>query len=219
MFAFQLRNPIHNGHALLMKDTRRIILEKGYKNPVLLLHPLGGWTKDDDAPLDVRIEQHKAVLDDGNFLDADATLMAIFPSPMMYAGPTEVQWHAKTRMNAGVQFYIVGRDPGESKTAAAAAAALSFYCDSISLSFYSKLACRIRTRKQTCTIRIMANECCRWHPVFKISRSCRSEWPPTTSSSKRWTSTIRKFMTNSNSFRARRCESWRATAKCRPTAS
>ena len=26
-------------------------------------------------------------------------------------GPTEVQWHAKSRMNAGVQFYIVGRDP------------------------------------------------------------------------------------------------------------
>lgn len=111
IFAFQLRNPIHNGHALLMKDTRKFLLEKGFKNPVLLLHPLGGWTKDDDAPLAVRIEQHKAVLEDGNFLDAESTIMAIFPSPMMYAGPTEVQWHAKTRMNTGVQFYIVGRDP------------------------------------------------------------------------------------------------------------
>jgi 3'-phosphoadenosine 5'-phosphosulfate synthase len=30
---------------------------------------------------------------------------------MMYAGPTEVQWHAKARMNAGAKFYIVGRDP------------------------------------------------------------------------------------------------------------
>ncbi len=30
---------------------------------------------------------------------------------MMYAGPTEVQWHAKARLNAGVKFYIVGRDP------------------------------------------------------------------------------------------------------------
>lgn len=28
-----------------------------------------------------------------------------------YAGPTEVQWHAKARANAGAQFYIVGRDP------------------------------------------------------------------------------------------------------------
>lgn len=111
VFAFQLRNPIHNGHALLMKDTRKLLLEKGYKNPVLLLHPLGGWTKDDDVPLKVRMEQHKAVLDDGTYLDAKSTVMAIFPSPMMYAGPTEVQWHAKTRMNAGAQFYIVGRDP------------------------------------------------------------------------------------------------------------
>ena len=32
-----------------MKDCRQQLLEKGYKNPVLLLHPLGGWTKDPDA--------------------------------------------------------------------------------------------------------------------------------------------------------------------------
>ena len=44
VFAFQLRNPIHNGHALLMQDTRQKLLERGFKNPVLLLHPLGGKT-------------------------------------------------------------------------------------------------------------------------------------------------------------------------------
>ncbi|XP_012262079.2 bifunctional 3'-phosphoadenosine 5'-phosphosulfate synthase isoform X3 [Athalia rosae] len=111
VFAFQLRNPIHNGHALLMQDTkRRLLEERGFKKPVLLLHPLGGWTKDDDVPLPVRIKQHKAVLDEG-VLDPNATLLAIFPSPMMYAGPTEVQWHAKSRMTAGANFYIVGRDP------------------------------------------------------------------------------------------------------------
>ena len=38
-------------------------------------------------------------------------MVAIFPSPMHYAGPTEVQWHAKARINAGANFYIVGRDP------------------------------------------------------------------------------------------------------------
>ena len=26
-------------------------------------------------------------------------------------GPTEVQWHAKARVAAGANFYIVGRDP------------------------------------------------------------------------------------------------------------
>ena len=110
VFAFQLRNPIHNGHALLMQDTHRNLLERGYKKPVLLLHPLGGWTKDDDVPLHVRIKQHQAVLEN-RVLDPDNTVLAIFPSPMMYAGPTEVQWHCKARISAGATFYIVGRDP------------------------------------------------------------------------------------------------------------
>lgn len=110
VFAFQLRNPVHNGHALLMNDTRKRLLETGFKNPILLLHPLGGFTKADDVPLDVRMEQHSKVLEDG-VLDPETTVVAIFPSPMHYAGPTEVQWHAKARINAGANFYIVGRDP------------------------------------------------------------------------------------------------------------
>ncbi|XP_067285364.1 bifunctional 3'-phosphoadenosine 5'-phosphosulfate synthase 2b isoform X3 [Pseudorasbora parva] len=110
IFAFQLRNPVHNGHALLMQDTKRRLLERGYKKPVLLLHPLGGWTKEDDVPLDWRMRQHAAVLEEG-VLDPENTIVAIFPSPMMYAGPTEVQWHCRARMIAGANFYIVGRDP------------------------------------------------------------------------------------------------------------
>ncbi|XP_078481179.1 ATP sulfurylase/APS kinase isoform X1 [Ciona intestinalis] len=110
VFAFQLRNPVHNGHALLMQDTKRKLVERGFKNPVLLLHPLGGWTKSDDVPLDVRMKQHSAVLEEG-VLDPQSTVVAIFPAPMMYAGPTEVQWHAKARLATGANFYIVGRDP------------------------------------------------------------------------------------------------------------
>lgn len=63
VYAFQLRNPIHNGHALLMADTRERLLARGYRRPLLLLHPLGGWTKEDDVPLPVRMRQHKAVLE------------------------------------------------------------------------------------------------------------------------------------------------------------
>jgi 3'-phosphoadenosine 5'-phosphosulfate synthase len=36
-------------------------MEMGYKNPMLLLQPLGGFTKEDDAPLPVRMEQHSKV--------------------------------------------------------------------------------------------------------------------------------------------------------------
>lgn len=71
---------------------------------------IGGWTKSDDVPLATRMRQHAAVLEE-RVLDPDSTVVAIFPSPMMYAGPTEVQWHAKARMATGANFYIVGRDP------------------------------------------------------------------------------------------------------------
>lgn len=109
VFVFQLRNPLHNGHVLLINETFQK-LRATYDNPVLLLHPVGGWTKDDDVPLKVRIEQHQVLMDEG-VLDKSRTIISIFPSPMSYAGPTEVQWHAKARLVAGVEHYIVGRDP------------------------------------------------------------------------------------------------------------
>lgn len=61
-------------------------------------------------PLPIRIRQHLAILNEG-ILDPRCTLVAIFPSPMSYAGPKEVQWHAKARVFTGSDFYIVGRDP------------------------------------------------------------------------------------------------------------
>ena len=56
----------------------------------IVLYVSGGWTKDDDVPLPVRIRQHQAIMNEG-VLDPKSTVMAIFPSPMMYAGPTEVR--------------------------------------------------------------------------------------------------------------------------------
>ena len=61
VFAFPLRNPIHNGHVLLMTDTKWQLLEMGYKNPLLLLHPLGGYTKGDDISFYWRMKQHDQV--------------------------------------------------------------------------------------------------------------------------------------------------------------
>lgn len=58
----------------------------------------GGWTKDDDVPLPVRMKQHSAILQEG-VLDPNSTVIAIFPSPMMYAGPTEVKSLFETLKN------------------------------------------------------------------------------------------------------------------------
>lgn len=110
VYAFQVRNPLHNGHVLLLKDTREQLLKLGYKNPILLLHPLGGWCKDDDVPLDTRMKQHQALIDDST-LPSDHIILAVWPSPMYYGGPTEVLWHASSRVSAGITHFITGRDP------------------------------------------------------------------------------------------------------------
>ncbi|CAM9151383.1 unnamed protein product, partial [Ectocarpus fasciculatus] len=114
VFAFQTRNPTHAGHAYLMKTSRESLLKRGYSNPILWLSPLGGWTKFDDVPLDVRIHQHENVLKEG-MLDPATTVMAIWPAPMIYGGPTEVLFHAKSRRNAGATFFVAGRDPAGMK--------------------------------------------------------------------------------------------------------
>lgn len=119
VYAFQTRNPTHSGHAYLMKAAGADLKTKGYKKPILWLSPLGGWTKDDDVPLDVRVIQHEEVLKAGlshpGGLDPDSTVMAIWPAPMVYAGPTEVQFHAKSRRSGGASYFVVGRDPAGMK--------------------------------------------------------------------------------------------------------
>jgi len=115
VYAFQTRNPTHAGHAYLMRSAGEDLIKKGYSKPVLWLSPLGGWTKDDDVPLDVRVRQHEQVLEAGlshpGGLDPATTVMAIWPAPMVYAGPTEVEFHAKSRRCAGASYFVVGRDP------------------------------------------------------------------------------------------------------------
>eukprot|EP01038_Epipyxis_sp_PR26KG_P007808 gene7808-10604_t len=121
VFAFQTRNPTHAGHAYLMRTARDILVKKGYNNPILWLSPLGGWTKSDDVPLDVRVKQHEAVIEEG-MLDKATTVMAIWPAPMIYAGPTEVLFHAKSRRNAGATYFVAGRDPAGMKGSSIAVA-------------------------------------------------------------------------------------------------
>jgi 3'-phosphoadenosine 5'-phosphosulfate synthase len=110
LFAFQVRNPLHNGHCKLLQEARKQLISQGFTNPILLLHPCGGWTKDDDLPLNIRINQYRALLEEKVLLDEE-TILAIWPSPMYFAGPLEVLWHFSSRENADVDFMIVGRDP------------------------------------------------------------------------------------------------------------
>ena len=48
-------------------------------------------------------------------LDQATTVMAIWPAPMIYGGPTEVLFHAKSRRNAGATYFVAGRDPAGMK--------------------------------------------------------------------------------------------------------
>jgi 3'-phosphoadenosine 5'-phosphosulfate synthase len=54
--------------------------------------------------------QHAALLADGT-LNAEHTILAVWPSPMFYGGPTEVMWHASSRVGCGITHFITGRDP------------------------------------------------------------------------------------------------------------
>ena len=93
VFAFQLRNPVHNGHALLMKDCRRQLIDRGYKNPVLLLHPLGGWTKDDDVPLDVSRRHFVDVLFLYLFINRQSLVTQLLIVDTECARDFDLLWH------------------------------------------------------------------------------------------------------------------------------
>ena len=61
------------------------------------------------------ILNHMHSLEHPGGLDPATTVMAIWPAPMVYAGPTEVQFHAKSRRSAGASYFVVGRDPAGMK--------------------------------------------------------------------------------------------------------
>jgi sulfate adenylyltransferase len=99
--AFQTRNPIHRAHQeVTLRAAKQVEAN-------LLLHPVVGMARPDDANHYTRVRCYQAVL---SHYPQQTVRLSLLPLAMRMAGPREALWHAIIHKNFGCSHFIVGRD-------------------------------------------------------------------------------------------------------------